>query len=127
MNAMVLINPGTGHCGRATLRQAWTNVRAWCREAKMGAPARRPGYDDGEGRYGFVATDWRPSRRRGAPPGTLTGCTHVILMPGISMTTLRGPSSWTDDRGCLRFAPRLYVDGNSWLWKFSFPHDGEDA
>lgn len=126
----VLINPGTGSVGPgALLRHAWRAVRQLRRDvldpslvarADLG-PAitdrvqleRRPRADDhrhesgsifdSRGRYGFAI---RVPGSRWIP----------VDVPGLPVERIRylglGQQSAWD-------YPRLYVDGNSWLWEFA--------
>jgi len=103
-----IINPGTEAVPRATGKQAEKNIRRWAREAaaKLGGKRitlRKLGPSD-EGRYPFFV--------KLECNGVQLGFT--VLMPGIANID-GGP--WV--------SPRLYVDGSSWLWEFSFPHAEE--
>lgn len=95
---MVLINPGSrvGNSLRGLRRVADVNMRALCRD--LGVPPRfgRSGRLEGDGWYGY-------SLRYGR-------CVEQVDMPGVPLDQLTARSP---------FAPRLYVDGNSWYWPFA--------
>lgn len=96
----VYMNPGTGPVAGASLKRAWSNIRAFRRELTDATGCRYQlervtGKDEGDGRYVF-----RLSRGRHR-------C--VVDMPGCDLDVL------TAGRG---LPPRLYVDGGSWTWQF---------
>lgn len=100
----------------ARLKLALKAMTEWRRVNRVHRWERRPLYDDDEGRYGFRVWHMRPSRRRGAQEQV--ECGHFVLMPGVPLKLLK------DEH--LIDVPRLYVDGNSWWWKFSHLTCGEE-
>jgi len=121
----VVINPGTGpaqaYGDGILLKNAVKNIRVWCKEMGHGYRWERLPKRDEEGRYGFLVTHRRPSRRRGAKPGETAECRHTVDMPGLPLAKVR----FTTDQNAWDF-PRMYVDDSSWLWAFSNPHDCDD-
>jgi hypothetical protein len=99
----VILNPGTGPVDGASAREARRNIGAFCRELSLGPPnvrIERRVNDDSDGRYSYII-------RRGIR-------STEVDMPGLSLdrVALRpGDNTW--------HFPRLYVDGNSWLWPFA--------
>lgn len=107
----VIINPGAGPIEgrRTTARDAERNIRAFRWE--IGAPRgmiriQRLGrsHEDLAGRYDFRLSI-RNRRDR-----------TDISMPGLPLEEVRFVRG--ANVNVLRF-PRLYVDGNSWLWPFA--------
>lgn len=111
MNEIVMINPGAGSVRETsnTQRNARRNIGALCRDAALidpkiqiiGKGCREEGeYDDG--RYNFIL-------KRGFRK-------IDVAMPGIALKRVRfmnkpGQNIWN--------FPRLYVDGNSWIWSIA--------
>jgi len=111
---MLVINPGSGPVPEASEANAAAAIRQFVddlRDAGLkAADSRRPDLD-GDGRYGFALH-------------LSNGRTVEIEMPGLSVERVRylgedGQNIWD--------FPRLYVDGNSWIWKFALEviRDGE--
>jgi hypothetical protein len=100
--AAVLMNPGTAPVPRASERLAWANVRAFCAALGPGVRARRKvERDDGAaGRWLFVLRHGRRS--------------VSVVMPGCPRNMLVEPL-----RQGVVIPYRLYVDGNSWYWRFA--------
>jgi hypothetical protein len=98
----VLINPGTGDVrqwGRVSLRWAIANIHALVTDVGVsGCHIKRLPKRDGEGRFGF---ELRYGRRK-----------YAIDMPGCARARVR---SWPVVNVC---APRLYIDGHSFWWKY---------
>lgn len=91
-------NPGTAAVADGRLDVAWENARRFKRELKSmgcrGLGVVRDQSGDGAGRFGFYVV------RRKRRPRRLS-----VLMPGVPWSDLQAASAW---------APRLYVDGDSW-------------
>ena len=100
---VVIINPGTGPVAGASPACARENVDAFVAELALSPPAVTVTVreqNEGDGRFEFLL-------RRGI-------CETEVSMPGLSLSRVRyvrGESAWS--------FPRLYVDGNSWLWEFA--------
>jgi hypothetical protein len=120
--SFVIINPGSGPVPRANVRSAIANMKHWCKEAgPLYTFVRDEKLEDGDGRFGFRVTHMRPEKRR--PSKRLVECKHTVLMPGLPIARVRyareaGQNIWD--------FPRLYLDGNSWVWCWSFPHKDEE-
>lgn len=115
---LVIINPGSGPVRRANVRSAIANMKHWCRDAGLLYTLKRDEkLEDGDGRFGFRVTHMRPEKRR--PSKRLVECKHTVLMPGLPIDRVRYMGA---GQNILDF-PRLYVDGNSLVWVYSFPHD----
>lgn len=97
----VIINPGTGHVSGARLKDAWASVRAFRRELSPRMGCRllliRDPIEDEDGRYGFILSHGGRDCR--------------VLMPGRPLADVK--NEW------LAAAPRLYIDGSSWWWKWA--------
>ena len=98
----VIINPGTGPVADATEELAIAAATKMVDDIKLqGATFRRaPKRDEGDGRYGFVFS--------------LDERSVDVDIPGLPLDRVRymnGQNPW--------HFPRLYVDGNSWLWEFA--------
>ena len=100
----VIINPGTEPCLDANADDAWTNMRALI--AECGLPdadiERDPSGDDDGGRWYFVVRHYDRE------------CS--VEMPGWPLERVRYTGD--DDQNIWHF-PRLYVDGDSWVWKYA--------
>jgi hypothetical protein len=119
----VFVNPGTGVVSGATEQHAIANIQAFIqdcvnRDSALTGMAffRTPETDYGDGRYGFDLL-WQDK-------------TVEIQMPGWELERVRFTGA--EGQNILNF-PRLYVDGNSWAWKFAinctvgaFTEYGED-
>ncbi len=114
----VVINPGTGsvHSGSGSVlrRNADRNMRALCRDAGCGNDCQviRYGDVDDDGRYPYKII--RVVRRRRA--AGVRKYSVLVGMPGVRLERVRilendGQNAWD--------FPRLYIDGNSWLWHFA--------
>lgn len=91
------INPGAGPVESATLDQAIANMLVFVLALKLpGEVSSDRGTRDEGGRFEFSIQH----RDRSIS----------VLMPGVSLEVLRSRDG---------FAPRLYVDGNSWYWNFA--------
>ena len=101
----MIVNPGTGPVQEACEEEAAKNIRQFV--ADLGIEGlqcmRMPERDDGEGRFA-----WLLFRDRSAQ-----GC--QIDMPGLPLPHVRYVS---EEQNAWHY-PRLYVDGNSWLWSFA--------
>jgi hypothetical protein len=102
MTGWVIINPGAGPVGgRVSLRNALKNMTRLKRDARLPRQPskRRPWWDEG-GRYGFEVRN-------------SLGRKVTVLMPGVPLRHVRwmGGDCWP--------YPRLYVNGNSWLWRYA--------
>lgn len=108
--SFVIINPGTGPVDGAREREARRNIGAFCRELAFRDPIiriKRCHDNDDDGRYGFTLT--RGIRET------------VVDMPGLPLDRVRmgnGDNAWN--------FPRLYVDGNSWLWPYAISMARDD-
>lgn len=100
---ILLFSPGTGPVHGAGARDADANIEAFCRELGLGPPSvriERRSDGDYEGRYDYAV--YRGIR------------TTKISMPGLPLDRVRlrrSDNAWD--------FPRLYVDGNSWLWPYA--------
>lgn len=99
----IIFTPGTGPIDGATFENAEANVREFIRDLniKHVIDIERRSDLDCDGRFGFVLYF-----------GLETSV--AIQMPGLPLEQVRcrlGDNAW-------RF-PRLYVDGNSWLWPYA--------
>ncbi len=99
---MFIINPGTGPVDRANVRSARANIRILIKDLNLDVVTFRETGRRDEGRYEFVL------RRKER--------TTFIEMPGIPANRVR----WLNlpEQNIWRF-PRLYVDGNSWVWFYA--------
>lgn len=103
MTEIVIINPGTGPVADAKLADATSCMKAFAADlaARLGKTvtfSRTRGDEDV--RYAFVvACDKREVS---------------VDMPGLPVDRVR----YQDGMNPWHF-PRLYVDGNSWLWEFA--------
>lgn len=111
---MLIINPGSGPVPEATEGEALAAMRQFVNDLfAMNIKAidlRQPGLD-GNGRYGFALH---------LPGGRVV----EIEMPGLPIDQVR----WMDEPGQnIWDFPRLYVDGDSWVWKYALGviRDGE--
>jgi len=93
----VLINPGTGPLESGTKAQARLNLIALLVEAGVGPVAVGRMVSDGRGRWDVTCRT--------------KGRSVDVSIPGCPLGNLRdGKDMWR---------PRLYVDGNSWYWRFA--------
>jgi len=116
----IIMNPGTGNVFGADLENAQDNVDAWLYEI----PSARHytcRYNDrrtqeewtkhpnmARGRYIFnITVDLKDGRH----------FEFEVEMPGLPLDKVRFTGE--DDQNIWDF-PRLYVDGSSWVWKYSF-------
>lgn len=102
MPTAMVINPGSGPVDGAKEEYAINNMRTWCAECEVDIVFMRDQGADEGGRFGFYAYHKQ----------------HVfrVLMPGlpyhkVAFTGSRKQNIWA--------FPRLYVNGGSWVWKFS--------
>ncbi len=101
---MIMINPGSGPVKGARLIEAEKNMKHWlvdCGLKKLDLEIVRVPERDDDGLYAFLV--WQETR-----------C-HLIEMPGLPLDRVR----YMEDSQNPFDYPRLYVDGSSWLWKFS--------
>jgi hypothetical protein len=100
----LLMNPGTGPIAdRVTRRNADRNIRQLLTDIGVtGAKIARAGSVDDTGRYPYRVS-FKQKRARIDMPGLVLECVRFVENPGQDV--------W-------RF-PRLYVDGDSWLWMFA--------
>jgi len=102
--SIVLMNPGSGPVrGKSTMDHAWANMERLVEEARIpGATFERDlRGDDDDGRFDFVVK--------------LGLRSTTVCMPGLPLTEVRFDP---ETQNSLEF-PRLYVDGNSWWWKYA--------
>lgn len=106
---VVMINPGTGPVTGATEANAFENMRQLLKDSDVaGLEFRRVADKDyGNGRYAFEVRS--PQHK------------HVfeIQMPGWALENVRFMGE--DGQNVFEF-PRLYKDGNSWLWMYAIPN-----
>lgn len=103
----ITINPGTGPIEGTTEENARTNMEAFAADLVLvnittTAITRNPGAD-ADGRYGYQL-------------GFSDGRVLDVQMPGLPLDRVRyvdapGQDIWD--------FPRLYVNGNSWIWMFA--------
>ena len=100
----IVINPGTGPVYKASEWRAVENIKHFIADCgKEGIQSVRiPHRDYGEGRFAFLL--WKDTR-----------C-HEIQMPGLPLSEVRYMGE--PEQSIFDF-PRLYVDGNSWIWKYA--------
>lgn len=113
--SILIINPGTGPVGGANLGNAEHVIQVFAGEvaARFGDPvriSRADHLDDDKGRFGFTLS------------GEKIG-THEVEMPGLPLERVR----WVDepDQNIWHY-PRLYVDGESWVWLYAVNQCGFD-
>lgn len=104
----VFINPGSGPVTQATEEHAAINITVFAddlRRAGLGVDGctRLPEADYDGGRYAFALT-------------MADGHTVEIQMPGRPVDRVRYMG---DDGQNIWNFPRLYVDGDSWIWEFA--------
>lgn len=106
---VVFINPGTGPVEGATLDNAYENMAALLKDAKLdGATFNRDCDAEEEGgRFSFLVTIPGYSEKHGDVP---------VDMPGIPLKRVRYTGAASQN---ICDFPRLYVDGSSWVWKFA--------
>lgn len=108
---VVIINPGSGPVAGATEQHAEASMVEFARDVLRAhgydeiGYARRPAADE-DGRFGYRLTCVKAGQES----------TFEIDMPGLPLERVR----WLDEpeQNIWHF-PRLYVDGNSWVWKFA--------
>lgn len=103
----ITINPGSGPIEGATLEQAKANMDAFAVDLRnaglyVTGLTRREHTDDA-GRFGYTLTMG-------------DGRKLEILMPGLPLDQVRYIDA--DGQDIWDF-PRLYVDGDSWVWMFA--------
>jgi len=100
----VIINPGTGPVDGATTDNAYANIIEFIDDIGLDGVQYRRDVEasEGDGRFAFVL-----ERER---------CSCSVLMPGLPLAEVRFVGA--DGQNIWHF-PRLYVDGNSWVWKFA--------
>lgn len=102
---MLIINPGSGPVGGATVKNARRNMAALAadlEEAGREVTISGLGKDSEDGRFFFELV--------------VDGQLHGIEMPGLPLEQVR----YVQDSGQNIFDfPRLYVDGSSWIWCFA--------
>jgi hypothetical protein len=92
----VLMGLGSGHVPCARKRWALGNAKALARDVGSRARVATHGKREGDGRWCFTVQ--RASKRVRV---SVPGCSRAVV-------TAHDP-----------FAPRIYVDGNSWRWPFA--------
>ncbi|MCP3820126.1 hypothetical protein NLX86_19095 [Streptomyces sp. A3M-1-3] len=105
----IFINPGSGPVAAATAANADACMRQFVADLRdMGVTVvemRQPGLDDG-GRFGYALhSQSRPN-----------GQAIEVEMPGLSVDKVRYTG---DDGQNIWDFPRLYVDGDSWIWCYA--------
>jgi hypothetical protein len=99
----IIINPGSGPVEDATLADATANISRFVIDLDSFAiiTYERKSAADGRGRFGFTLTSQD------------NGNSVEVQMPGLPLEQVRFISGdpWP--------FPRLYVDGDSWLWRFA--------
>jgi hypothetical protein len=105
-NTSVLINPGTGPCGGATVDNAAENMEQFIKDCPCASRFEREEAGDyGDGRFCFqVFWDECP------------GKSWEVQMPGLPLDQVRYMGA--EDQNIWNF-PRLYVGGSSWVWKYA--------
>lgn len=105
---MIAVNPGTGYVPNATLENAVSNMKHWLVDCdlKNHKFIYEPENDVNDGRFSFIVLEI----------GDNEGVFHRIQMPGLPLEEVRYVGS--ENQNVWHF-PRLYVDGSSWVWKFS--------
>lgn len=112
------INPGSGPIPHATEANADANMNAFKADLRergidTGEELRRRSDLDSDGRYGYELR-------------TAEGHYAEVEMPGLPTDQVR----WLGPKQDIWQYPRLYVDGNSWIWFFAlnqFRNNGLDA
>lgn len=98
----VIINPGSGvvsqEYGAVSWRNADSNMSALVRETGLDLKFHRNGDRDETGRYPYLIWVKRKTKHKVS-----------VDIPGIKQLP---------DAGGV-FAPRLYVDGSSWMWRIA--------
>ena len=89
----VLVNPGSTFEERPTNCPPDDVAQALAEEAGVKQFERKPEFDDDAGYFGYVF------QAKHGPAD--------VLIPGLPLAKLR--EGWV----------RIYVDGNSWMWKFA--------
>lgn len=101
---MICVNPGSGPVADSSETEAILNIRAFVSDLGLDGVEikRKPKKDDGDGRLCFILTRGRRKAR--------------VDMPGLSLERVR----WLENTGQNPwYYPRLYTNGNSWLWAFA--------
>lgn len=122
---VIIINPGSGPVAGASQENAAAAMVQFAADVRAQHNLREVGFrpnetcaDLGDGRYAFVLT-----------AVTADGREYVldIDMPGLPVEKVRYTGA--DGQDIWDF-PRLYVEGDSWVWKFAVdaagPPDPED-
>lgn len=108
----IIINPGSGPVSDATHDDARANLDAFLADLSDGATYVGEAESYGEGRWGFLIE--------------ANGRRIEIQMPGLPLNRVRWLSAKS---GSIWDFPRLYVDGDSWIWAFALnacgPEDDE--
>jgi len=116
----IIINPGTSNVYGAELEDAETNMQAWiteipdyksytCKYSKKKTENYWHQYPDmARGRFTFDVTVHLKDGRHFA---------FEVEMPGLPLDKVRYVS---DEGQNIWDFPRLYVDGSSWVWEYSF-------
>lgn len=101
---MIIINPGTGPVAGAHIDRAYENMAALLVDAKLpdATFARDAEAVEDDGRFAFVVT--------------LADKRVEVLMPGIALKRVRYTGA---RRQNIWDFPRLYVDGDSWVWMYA--------
>jgi hypothetical protein len=112
----VTINPGSGPALEATEEQAEANMLRFTSDlAERGIPStcqRTADKDYGDGRYAYLVTP-------------TVGEPQEVQMPGLPLDQVRWLGAEGQD---IWDFPRLYVNGNSWIWYFALNRfDPDDA
>lgn len=98
----VLINPGSGPVGgEISWDNAYENITAYIADCEIPMRVVRSEHKDDDGRYMFVLRNDEYDYQ------------IEVEMPGLPLDKVRYVKG--DKRNILDF-PRLYVDGNSWIW-----------
>jgi len=109
----IIVNPGTGPVADATEEQAAANIATLADEVAAKyrliriSEHRAPGLDYGDGRFAFLMTHRDDNGRE---------YTREIQMPGLPLEQVNFGARPNDNPWQF---PRLYVDDDSWLWKFA--------
>jgi hypothetical protein len=99
----IIINPGTWPVKDATFEQALANMEQLERDAKLARVSPGLQDDKDDGRFHFIVIDQHGRNRQ-------------VDMPGCPLLEVRymredGQNIWD--------FPRLYVDGDSWVWYYA--------
>jgi len=102
-----MINPGSGPVDNATPENADANITQFILELGIANTEHKPAIMErhyGDGRYAYCVFN------------TEQHTEVIVCMPGAPLERVRYLGH--EDQNIFEF-PRLYVDGDSWLWKYA--------